>query len=531
LGGAGKDVAYAIALSHSNVYVAGQTTSNNFPVASAYQSSYGGLGDAFLSELVFSGADITLGYSTFLGGTSADVAYGIAVDSSGNAYLTGDTQSSNFPTQNAFQTKLAGGSPQAAFVAKLNSSGSTLVYSTYLGGSGTDTGYGVAVDPSGVAHVVGSTTSTNFPTLNPIQTAYNGNTDAFLARLNPQGCGLEFSTYLGGSATDVARAAATDSSGDTYLAGYTGSNNFPTQSPVQAQTGGNNDAFLAKVPTVSGGVPSVCFSPSALTFSAQAATTTSSAMNLTLTNEGGAALGVTSIAASGPFAETNTCGSSVAAGANCSISVTFSPTQAGRLSGSVTVTDNAGGVSSATQTAELQGVGTDFALAMAPATASVSAGQSGTFTLTLRPSQDFINEVALACNTSPALPAGTCTVSPTSITPTSTSNYTATVTVATTAKSFAPPGFSNRRPPLTWLVVLLAAGLVAFGGWARRAGARRLSLRLATIAGIALLVFAWFGCGVSNGPATFTSPGNYNVAITGTDGTLNHVIHSVLTVN
>jgi hypothetical protein len=98
--------------------------------------------------------------------------------------------------------------------------------------------------------------------------------------------------------------------------------------------------------------------------------------------------------------------------------------------------------------------------------------------------------VALACNTSPALPAGTCTVSPTSITPTTTSNYTATVTVATTKKSFAPSGFSNRRPPLTWLVVLLAAALVAFGGWARRAGARRLSVRLATMAGIALLVFA-----------------------------------------
>jgi hypothetical protein len=530
LGGAGQDVAYGIAVSSPDVYVAGQTTSNNFPTASAYQSSYGGQGDAFITKLVFSGANITLGYSTFLGGTSADAAYGIAVVN-GSPYVTGETQSSNFPTQNAFQTKLAGGSPQAAFVAKLSSIGSTLDYSTYLGGSGTDTGYAIAVDPSGVAHVVGSTTSTNFPTLNPIQTAYNGNTDAFLTRLNPQGCGLEFSTYIGGSATDVARGVATDSSGDTYLTGYTGSNNFPTQSPFQADTGGNNDAFLAKVPAVSGGVPSVCFSPSALTFSAQAATTTSAAMNVTLTNDGSAALAVTSIGATGPFAETNTCGSSVAAAANCTISVTFSPTQAGQLSGTVTVTDNVGGASSATQTVELQGVGTDFALAMTPATASVTAGQSETLMLTLTPSQDFTDEVTLSCNTSPAIPAGSCTVSPTSITPTTTSNYTATVTVTTTAKSLAPPGLGNRQPPLTWLLALLAAGLLAAGAWARRTGARRLSFRFVAIAGIALLVFAWFGCGVSNGPATYTPPGNYTVAITGVDGTLNHVIHSVLTVN
>lgn len=531
LGGAGQDVAYGIAVKSPDVYVVGQTTSNNFPTASAYQSSYGGQGDAFITKLVFSGANITLGYSTFLGGTSADVAFGIALDSSSNVYVTGDTQSSNFPTQNAFQTKLAGGSPQAAFVSKLSSSGSTLVYSTYLGGSGTDTGYGVAVDPTGVAHVVGSTTSTNFPTANPIQTAYNGNTDAFLTRLNPGGCGLEFSTYLGGSSTDAARSVATDSAGDSYLAGYTSSNNFPTQAPFQAQTGGNEDAFVAKVPAVSGGVGSVCFSPSSLTFSAEASTTTSSATSVTLTNMGSAALDITSIAASGPFAETNTCGTSVAAGANCSISVTFSPTQAGQLSGSLTVTDNAAGASSATQTVGLQGVGTDFALAMTPPTASVSAGQSQTFMVTLTPSQDFTDDVTLACNTSPAVPAGTCTVSPTSITPTTDSNYTATVTVTTTAHSLAPPGFGNRTPPLTWLVMVLSMVLLAGGAWARRTGSRLLSLRLVTIAGIALLVFAWFGCGVSNGPATYTPAGNYTIAITGTDGTLDHVIHSVLTVN
>lgn len=528
LGGAASDLANAIAVKSPDVYVAGKTTSNNFPTASAYQSSYGGQGDAFIAHLVFSGSAVTLGYSTYLGGTSADEALGLSLDSSSNVYVTGDTQSTDFPTQNPFQLKLAGGSGQDAFVAKLSSTGSTLMYSTYLGGSGTDTGYAVAADSTGVTHVVGSTTSTNFPTANPIQSAYNGNTDAFLTRLNPQGCGLEFSTYLGGTSTDIARAVATDSAGDTYLAGYTASNNFPTQAPFQSDTGGNNDAFLAKIPAASGGVPSVCFSPTTLTFTAEAVTTTSSASNVTLTNNGAADLNITSIAASGPFAETNTCGSSVAAGANCSISITFSPTQAGQLSGSVTVTDDAAGASTATQTIGLQGIGTDFSLAMTPATASVSAGQSQTFTLTLTASQDFTDAVTLSCNGTP--PAGACTVSPTSITPTTASNYTATVTVTTAAKSLAPPGAGNRRPPIARLGVLLAIILLAVGLWARRTGPRW-SLRLVTIAGIALLVFAWFGCGVSNGSANYTPPGNYNIAITGTDGTLNHVIHSVLTVD
>jgi hypothetical protein len=532
LGGAAVDLANAIAVAAPNVYVAGETTSNDFPTASAYQTSYGGQGDAFVTKLVFTGSSpATLGYSTFLGGTNLDEAFGLTLDSSQNAYVTGETQSTNFPTQNAFQTKLLGGATQAAFVSKLSSSGSTLTYSTYLGGGASDAGYGVAVDPTGVAHVVGSTTSSSFPTLNPIQDANNGKTNAFLSRLNPQGCGLEFSTYLGGSTVDVARGVATDSAGDSFLAGYTGSNNFPTQTPFQAQTGGNDDAFVAKIPPVSGGVPSVCFSPSTLTFSAEASTTTSTASNVTLTNSGSAALNITSIAASGPFAETNTCGSSVAAGQNCSVSVTFSPTQAGQLSGSVTVTDNAGGASSTTQTVQLQGTGTDFALAMTPATASVTAGQSSTFTITLTASQDFTDQVTLACNTTPAVPAGTCTVSPTSITPTTASNYTATVTVTTTAQSLTPPAPGNRQPPVTWLVVILSIGLFAAGAWARRTGSRRLSFRLATIAGIALLVFAWFGCGVSNGPPSFTPAGNYNIAITGTDGSLNHIIHSVLTVN
>jgi hypothetical protein len=105
------------------------------------------------------------------------------------------------------------------------------------------------------------------------------------------------------------------------------------------------------------------------------------------------------------------------------------------------------------------------------------------------------------------------------------------VTVTTTAKSLAPSGFGSGKPPFTWLVVLLAAALLAIGAWSRWAGSRRLSLRFVTISGIALLTFAWFGCGVSNSPPSYTPAGNYNVGVTGTDGSLNHVIHAVLTVN
>jgi hypothetical protein len=189
--------------------------------------------------------DPTLVYSTYLGGSDFDASFGIAVDSSGSAYVTGFTTSTDFPTQNPFQEALAGGLD--AFVTKFSPEGNTLLFSTYLGGSGNDVGNGIAVDSSGSAYVTGDTSSTDFPTQNPFQGALAGGDDAFVTKLSPTGNALLYSTYLGGSNTDVGNGIAVDSSGSAYVTGITTSTDFPTQNPFQGALAGGFDAFVTKL--------------------------------------------------------------------------------------------------------------------------------------------------------------------------------------------------------------------------------------------------------------------------------------------
>ncbi len=162
--------------------------------------------------------DPVLVYSTYLGGSGDDQGNGIAVDSSGSAYVTGQTVSTNFPTSSPLQAVFGGGPD--AFVAKLNPTGSALVYSTYLGGSGEDFGYGIAVDSAGNAYVTGFTSSTDFPTANPLQAVNDGDGNAFVAKLNPGGSALVYSTYLGGSGGETGIGIAVDSAGNAYVTGY-----------------------------------------------------------------------------------------------------------------------------------------------------------------------------------------------------------------------------------------------------------------------------------------------------------------------
>jgi hypothetical protein len=190
--------------------------------------------------------DPTLVYSTYLGGSGADAAFAIAVDSSGAAYVTGNTDSADFPTQGQFQTDQTGSD---AFVSKLNPAGTGLEYSTYLGGGGgaapTDQANGIAVDSSGAAYVTGNTNSTDFPTEDEAQPDQAG-FDAFLTKLAPSGAALDYSTYLGGDSFDSANAVAIDSSGGAYVAGTTLSNDFPNPDAFQDTKGGTGDAFVAR---------------------------------------------------------------------------------------------------------------------------------------------------------------------------------------------------------------------------------------------------------------------------------------------
>ena len=209
--------------------------------------------------------DPTFVYSTYLGGSGRDAATGVAVDNEGNAYVAGATTSTDFSTVNPLQASnhsASTGYPGNAFIFKLNAAGSALIYSTYLGGSGNDTANGIAVDSAGNVYVTGSTTSTDFPTVAPFQAANHATSpshypaNAFITKLNPSGSALVYSTYLGGSGpkgssvqADTANAIAVDESGNAYVAGATGSTDFPTLNPFQAvnNTGGSvigSNAFI-----------------------------------------------------------------------------------------------------------------------------------------------------------------------------------------------------------------------------------------------------------------------------------------------
>jgi hypothetical protein len=202
-------------------------------------------------------AGSALVYSSFLGGEGEDNGSGIALDSSGNAYVTGSTESFTFPTTaGAFQRTYGGGASNA-FLSKVNATGSALVYSTYLGGGGDDDGNDVDVDAQGSAYVAGSTSSTNFPTANPVQPALGGVFNAFVTKFNSTGSALVYSTYLGGSGNDTGNGIAVDGSQNVYVTGTTTSSNFPTTNGAFQRTygGGQSNAFLTKLADSSVGPP------------------------------------------------------------------------------------------------------------------------------------------------------------------------------------------------------------------------------------------------------------------------------------
>jgi hypothetical protein len=262
LGGASNEVANGIAVDTAgSAYLTGDVSSRNFPTTTGAikrtKSEFGG--DAFVTKL--SPAGNALAYSTYLGGDvfgNSDTGTDIAVDCAGHAYVTGYTYSTDFPTTpGAFQPTFIG-APQGvefaksdAFVTKFDPTGTALVYSTYLGGTGRDEGQGIAIDAAGSAYVTGLTMSFNFPTANPVQPNNNAVAgvaeEAFVTKLNASGSAPVYSTYLGGGSGDVAQGIALDAGGNAYVTGATGSANFPTVNAVQNTFGGESDAFVTKL--------------------------------------------------------------------------------------------------------------------------------------------------------------------------------------------------------------------------------------------------------------------------------------------
>ena len=286
LGGKDNDFGNGITVdSAGDAFVTGATSSTDFPVTSgAYKTTCGTDGscntgsgniftDVFVTEIPAGGGQLAgATYSTYIGGSSDEFGLGIALDTSGNAYVTGQTTDDNlaaatgdFPvTTGAFQQNYGGGSGNAnasgnAFVTKLNSNGTALVYSSYLGGSTSDAGFGIALDSANDAYVTGSTMSSDFPANNGFQTALGGTSDAFVTEVSSNGGSLIYSSYLGGTGdenfdattnTFIGAAIAVDSSNNVHLAGTTtSSSDFPVSgTAVQPSYGGDPfDAFAATV--------------------------------------------------------------------------------------------------------------------------------------------------------------------------------------------------------------------------------------------------------------------------------------------
>lgn len=228
--------------SSGDLYVTGWTEATNFNIVAPEQPSNGGGVDAFVAKLNPEGTSLL--YATYIGGNSDDRAAAIAIDSSGEAYVTGSTASTNFPLMSPISSKLGGG--RDAFALKLSAIGNTLLYSTYLGGTNEDWGYGIAVDASGNAYIAGDTMSANFPIMGAAQSAFGGDQNAFVTKLNPSGA-MAYSTFLGGSGVDHAGGIALDASANAYIAGGTTSANFPVVGAIQDISGGSQDAFLTKL--------------------------------------------------------------------------------------------------------------------------------------------------------------------------------------------------------------------------------------------------------------------------------------------
>ncbi|HEV2350698.1 MAG TPA: SBBP repeat-containing protein [Terriglobia bacterium] len=255
LGGSGGDAGYGIAVdSAGEAFVTGTTASNNFPITSAVQTNYAGDGDVFVVKLTAAGTGVL--YSTYLGGGGADTGTSIAIDSSGNAYVAGKTTSPDFPVTTGVFQPVYGGEGDG-FITKIAPAGSSLVYSSFIGGSASDSVQALAIDSSGSAYLTGSTESSDFPTVTPLQIGNDGcsvvngsqscTPDAFVVKVSPSGASKVYSTYLGGSSADNGQGIAVDASGNVYVAGYTFSTDFPTQNAFQSSNRGGADAFITEL--------------------------------------------------------------------------------------------------------------------------------------------------------------------------------------------------------------------------------------------------------------------------------------------
>jgi hypothetical protein len=480
LGGSNDDEAFGIAVDGSgNAYVAGDTFSTNFPTHLPLfpllnnGASPNGSDDAFVAELNPTATAFV--YSTYLGGSFSDFANGIAVDGSGNAYVTGETLSADFPaTPGSFQMtcgtdthcNAAGGAVFSdAFVARINAGGGTLHYSTYLGGSSDDTAIGIAVDSSGNAYVTGETTDSNktvatgdFPIVpNPgaFETSYgNGSaaagSNAFVTKLNAAGSGLVYSTYLGGSTADVAVGISLDPSNNAYVTGTTLSIDFPLINPFQNALSGVSDAFITELNSTGTG----------LVYSSYLGGTGDENYDATTASFFGGGVAVDSF------------GDAFLTGSTTSSSGLSLP---GALQ-----TSFGGAPFDAFVAVVPSAASVDFTITASPDLGAVNPGSSATSTITVTGENGYSKTVNLSCSVSGGgTPAPTCSFSANSVSGSGTS----TLTVSTTG----PTGALFHRANIFYAMFLPLSGLALIGAGFGSANSRRRKVLGFILAGLIIL--------------------------------------------
>ena len=501
VGGTGTESGNAIAVDASgDAYIGGETDSTDFKVVSAIQPSNGGTDDGFVAKLNPAGSALL--FSTYLGGSSGDLVTGIALDGSNNAYVTGITVSSDFPiTSGSYQTSQKG-TGDNAFIAAIKSDGSAKIYATYLGGSGSNDAMGLAVDSAGEAYVTGSTSSTDFPTVNPAQSTNAGGLDVFVTKFNASGSGLLFSTYYGGTLDETGTGIALDTFGDAYVTGRTASSTYPfSGTPFQSALGGSSDAFVTELSNT-GFVVYSSFLGGTGNENSIAADTTNGALG---------AVAVDSSSNAYLAGDTN--------------SIDFPVVSALPCCGA-----KAGGLADAF-VAKVGPAPADFSVAVAPTSASVTAGQSASaITVTVSSvNSSYGQAVALSCT---GLPTGAgCNFTAASLTPTRTA-ATTSLTITTTGAAAAMNG-SSKIFYAMWLPIV---GLSLVGMRFSSTESRRKRLLGFLLLGLVMaLLFLLPACGSSStgvkGCTGCTPAGSYTITVSGAAGGATHTAPFKLTVN
>lgn len=496
LGGTDMDNGFTVAVDASgNAYVAGETFSFDFPVtAGSFQQFNFGHDDGFLAKVSPTGTSFS--YSTYLGGSNGDLITAVAVDAAGHAYVTGDTISFDFPVvTGSFDTDCGtdgncddtGSGPQdEGFVAEFDTTGTSLLYSGFLGGSLADFGVSIALDSVGDAYVTGLADSLDFPTTaGVVQSVQAGSDDAFVTKVNATGTAFVFSTFLGGSNQDEGTGLALDAAGNAFLAGSTLSTDFPTLNAFQPANAGASDGFVTKLNSTG----------TALVYSSYL----------------GGSLDDDTI---NPFIALDSNGDPYVTGDTNSsdfpVVAALQPAFAGGLADAFVAK-----ISSAASSLP------DFSVSVSPSSVTVTQGQtSAALTVTVTPINGFSSAVSLACSGAPT--GAACTFNPASVTP-SGSAATSSLTISTTAASAqaTPVSATLSRPgrptALRFALWLPLAGLFLLGGcgWHKKTRWRALAgtMFLCLIFLVACGGSSSGGGGGSGGGGTPT--GTYTISVTG----------------